>query len=130
MTPEVLSISFWKRDSDSIEKTLPLLFTWKDDHFVFQSDSEAKDLTPEESETMKVTLFTTLDVPAMDKEYVAYLYENIPADFNLKFFLVIEYPNHTYFAVKGLRPFRQPHYEDILALFAPFYSQSEKPAKA
>ena len=38
-------------------------------------------------------------------------------DFNLKFFLEIDYSNCTYLAIKGIHPFKQGNYQEIMKFF-------------
>lgn len=116
----IQDILFWRRNPTSVEQIERLSLTWKEDHFHLLSPKEEKDLTPEESQSLLDTLFKSWKLEEIPEEYKAFLYEDDTSNFSLKFFLRIDSINHTYLAIKGILPFKQEHYNDILNLFVPY----------
>jgi hypothetical protein len=118
---DIRQISFWKRSIESVERVESVVLspnpdkTWKKT-VLFPERKEAT-LTVADSHKMLTFLSTVLASSKENDQYLAYRYENNQADFSLKFFLEVDYTDYTYKAIKGLKPFAQPNYKEIVSYF-------------
>ncbi len=124
-TKNIRSLSFWKRSPESVEAIQKLSIVR--DGKSFQVDiSLGKKTTFTLSESDFQALLTTLEkeyqILDTPEEYKAFKFEDDTENFNLKFFLEIQYQDFTYLAIKGLHPFKQSHYQEIMALFGKFFN--------
>ena len=122
---EIRSLSFWKRSPNSVESvySLTIVPNKKDYQLQINIDNEKKErlLSNNEVKALLSLLFDTYQIDQCPEEYKAFKYEDDVENFNLKFFLEIQYQDFTYLAIKGLHPFKQPHYQDIMALFQTYF---------
>jgi hypothetical protein len=120
-------LSFWKRNAMSVEAIDSLSITSKDRGYELSIHSGNKEkirkISKEELESLLKTLLDEYDILKSDKEYKAYLYEDDKEDFSLKFFLSLTMEDYTYIAIKGIHPFKQPHYQDFLNLFKKYFEE-------
>ena len=119
---KVRAISFWKRDPNSVEniQRLRILPSKKDYVLSLQTKdrNEEKPFSHEEFDQLLSYLFDTLQVDKTPENYKAFQYEDEVQNFALKFFLEIDYSNCTYLAIKGIHPFKQEHYREIMDCFS------------
>ncbi len=124
---EFRQLSFWRRNPESVESIDRLSIERKDDAFlmlVSQNDAVKKIiLSKEEIDSILTRLYDECKIQFVRNEYTAYRYEDNQADFSLKFFLFLEEKNFTYLAIKGIHPFKQDHYQEILHLFDSYFSK-------
>jgi hypothetical protein len=124
LTKNIRSLSFWKRSPESVEAIQRLSILRDGKTFQVEISLGKKTsctLNEEEFQTLLNVLekeYHVLDTP---EEYKAFKYEDDIENFNLKFFLEIQYQDFTYLAIKGLHPFKQPYYQEIMALFNKFF---------
>ncbi len=122
---ELHQLSFWRRNPDSVESIDRLIIERKDNEFsmiVHQKETEKKNvLSKEEIDSILICLYDVCKIQFAKDEYRAYRYEDNQDDFSLKFFLLLEEKNFTYLAIKGIHPFKQDHYQDILHLFDSYF---------
>jgi hypothetical protein len=131
MNPSKLSrISFWKRSPDSVERIEKIILTPEEDGTMkaelFLPEEKLSSLSEEESRALKKALFEDLRIQETEAPYLAYLYEDSTDDFNLKFFLVAEDSDFLYLAIKGIHPFKEPHYQEIMKLFSDLIEEKRK----
>lgn len=123
---EFYKLSFWRRNPDSVESIDRLIIERKDNEFsmiVHQKETEKKNiLSKEEIDSILNRLYDDCKIQFTKDEYIAYRYEDNQDAFSLKFFLLLEEKNFTYLAIKGMHPFKQDHYQDILHLFDSYFS--------
>ena len=122
------SISFWKRNPNSMESVDSVNITLKEKNvFEIEISCDGKnmkrELRKEEADFLLGELLDHCNVMNEDNPYRAYLYEDNIQDFSLKFFLSVELKDFSYFAIKGLHPFKQPHYQEILNLFNRYFEK-------
>lgn len=86
----------------------------------FAVDDHGKRYEKDDIDSLLHTLFVTCDLTNTKDPYKGFLYEDDIQDFNLKFFLVIHYEDCTYFAIKGIHPFKQAHFKEIQEAFQPY----------
>ncbi len=124
---EFYQLSFWRRNPDSVESIDQLFIERKDKDFlllVLQNGTVKKNiLSKEDVDSILTRLYDDCKIQFTREEYTAYRYEDNRDDFSLKFFLVLEEKNFTYLAIKGIHPFKQDHYQDILHLFDSYFSK-------
>ena len=111
-------LSFWKRSPYSVETIDQITLSFQGQTVV---DDKGNECDKEKVNALLYTLFVTCEIEKTPEQYQAFLYEDDTKDFTLKFFLVIHYNDCTYFAVKGIHPFQQPHFKDIQTAFAPYF---------
>ena len=117
-------LTFWKRSPESVEAIDKLVFSPIGDAFqlqIEQNDTRFRTLDSNEVLALLSDLVNKYHIQEMPEEYKAFRYEDNQEDFNLKFFLEIDLNDFTYLAIKGIHPFKQPHYQEIIALFNPFF---------
>lgn len=107
-------IHFWKRDPNSVEIIHEINF--KFDKYKLITNTGIT-LEKEETKELLDHLYNDYDIENTKNEYTAFLYEDDKNNFNIKFFLKITYKNGLYTAIKGILPFKQDHYNDIINLF-------------
>ncbi|MFA6625065.1 MAG: hypothetical protein WCS80_04820 [Bacilli bacterium] len=122
---DIRRIKFWKRSSSSVEQTEEVEITIDADSqaiITVRVDGKEKrrPLKAEEREKLLSALFDEYQIDKTEKDYRAYKYEDSLSDYTLKFFLVIDFKDKTYLAIKGIRPFEQPHYQDLTNLMTAF----------
>lgn len=122
------SISFWKRNPNSMESVDRVNITLREKNvFEIKTASEEKstkrEFSKEEADFLLDELLDHCDIMNEDNPYRAYLYEDTVQDFSLKFFLSVELKDFSYIAIKGLHPFKQPHYREILNLFNRYFEK-------
>lgn len=119
-----VKILFWKRNIESVERIDEIVLERKENESYIKTINGTEQVSSkEEFDAHLDSLMTTCDLANTEKTYQAFLYENNPKDFAIKFFLCLYLNDHTYLAIKGLMPFKQPHYQDIVALFAPYFEK-------
>ncbi len=77
----------------------------------------------DELQNLVMNLIARCEILNVPDTYQAYLYENDVEDFSLKFYFLLELKDFTYIAIKGLHPFRQPHYHDLIDVFLPYFEK-------
>lgn len=112
-------IRFWKRDPESIEKTLSLEIDTGKDKWILTNSKGKRPLTDKEKDKVREVINSVKN--STDDDFCALLYEDNRADFSLKFFLTIRYSDNTYYALKGRFPFKQKNYKTITDLFNPLF---------
>lgn len=117
----IREINFWKRSPTSVETVEKIKLTPKSDKsFAVRITSPAiknKDLSVKDSEGFLAFLNQVLEKNSSNTLYEAFRYENNTSDFNLKFFLEVDYSDYTYQAIKGIHPFKQPCYQEVMKYF-------------
>ena len=124
LAKNVRLIRFWRRSSESVEKINRLTFSPLGDGFVVQidkEDSKFRNISANEVETILMLLKNEYDILNIPEEFRGFQYEDDKDNFALKFYLEIDFKDYTYFSVKGLQPFKQPHYKEIMTLFSSFF---------
>lgn len=126
MTRKPYRIDFYKRKSTSIEQLDHLEIVLEDQTgFIYKNGAKIDEISPETFYTWENHL--TQDFKeAFQEEYFAFDYEIKDDNYALKFFLKISYTNHTFLAIKGIKPFQQIHYHDILNFFLPLLEKEDK----
>ncbi len=121
MAAPIKEVLFWKRDINSIEMVHSLDFVLnKDGSLVLHRGNKERVLSRQERQS----LFLFLEGLRKEEDgFRAYLYENNPQDYSLKFFLCIKLENNTYYAIKGRYPFKQKNYQEIRKRFNPFFEK-------
>ena len=116
-------ITFWRRKLGSIEGVQALSFTIDDDdNFSLSYQGRTIAVAKEDYEALLQNLTVTCRDAFVDP-YLAYKYEEDKNDFGIFFFLSLDYRDATYRCLKGIHPFKQPHYKDIQAAFEPFFNK-------
>ena len=113
---DIRQLYFWKRGINSIEEIHKMSISFIDKEAIIKKDAkEEKRLTKDQ-----IDAFLTQLSPYLEKneEYRAFRYENDPQQVTIKFYLEIDFVNHCYFAIKGIHPFKQPYFKEILNLFS------------
>lgn len=115
---------FWKRNQNSIEDIDKITITkTKDKKLELEISSldkvEKREFSSEEFYSLVDKLNHDCEIEETPDIFQAYLYENVPVNTEIKFFFCIEFTDYSYIAIKGLLPFKQPHYHDILNTFMP-----------
>ena len=114
----ILSLTFWKRSPDSIEAIDKLTITKSDKSFLMTiKENKERKLSINEVDALLTLIQKECDIDNTSEEYKAFKYENDKDNFSLKFYLEINFIDFTYLAIKGVQPFKQPHYKEIIALF-------------
>ncbi|MBQ8142660.1 MAG: hypothetical protein IJ194_05860 [Bacilli bacterium] len=118
---KIKSISFWKRDPNSVENIQRLQIKVQPKECLLTIENRGKKeestLPIEEYKKILSYLFDDLHIEETEEKYKAFQYEDNINDFNLKFFLEIDYSNFTYLAIKGIHPFKQGNYQEIMKFF-------------
>lgn len=109
----IQSVYFWKRSSSSVEEIDEVRIIKEGKNYVFHCNKVPS--KEEENHFFERLIEMTKDTT---EEFRGMKYEDDKSDFSLKFYLEITFANHTYLSVKGLFPFRQPHFKDIIDLFS------------
>ena len=121
---KIKAISFWKRDPNSVENIQRLQIKVQPKECLLtienRSKKEESTLPIEEYKKILSYLFDDLHIEETEEKYKAFQYEDNINDFNLKFFLEIDYSNCTYLAIKGIHPFKQGNYQEIMKFFTKF----------
>jgi hypothetical protein len=118
MKRNITAIKFWKRSAQSIEETQEVNLKYENGSF----DIVEKNITlsKEESDQIISTLLKDIDINSYDESYLGYKYEDDKNNFSFRFLLSISFDNATYIIIKGIKPFGQPHYKEILNLFSKY----------
>ena len=118
---EIRSLSFWKRSPNSVESvySLTIVPNKKDYQLQINIDNEKKErlLSNNEVKALLSLLFDTYQIDQCPEEYKAFRYEDDKNNFTLKFFLEIDFKDYTYLCIKGIHPFKQPHYKESMDTF-------------
>ncbi len=119
MKQKIASISFWRRDPNAVNKFDEVLFDCSNKKLDIKNGSEARvqSLSDDKATSLKKELTSLIDKSKLDEEYFAHRYEDDKTDFNIKFFLTVHYFDKTYFAYKGLYPFKEAGYQEIVSFF-------------
>ncbi len=120
ISKNIQKIHFWRRSVESVEKIQYLTISPLGDAFIVQIDKDTtklRTISSNEVDAILKQLEQDCHLSTTPDEYRAFQYENEKNDFSLKFFLEIDYINFTYFALKGIHPFKQPYYKEIVTLF-------------
>lgn len=116
---DIRTIEFWKRNASSVDKIESLRINAEaKNRFTLEANGISRTRTKEEKDALLEGLSKILSED--NESYRAFLYENTQNNFSLKFFLTIYYKNHTYYAIKGLYPFKQKNYKEIISLFSSY----------
>lgn len=117
----ITEIRFWKRSAHAMNQIDEVTLQKEaDSYFLITADSK-REVPIETFVSIEKKLIEDSDIFKTKKMYLAHLYEDYPELFEIKFFLCLKYEDNTYFAIKGLFPFKQPHYQDILDLFSDLF---------
>lgn len=112
----IYKIIFWKRSQNSIEEVVDYELTFNNDKWDFKYNGSDTSIDTDTINNL-VTSIKDLDIDNISDEYKAYYYENDKNNYLLKFLLFVEDKNHIYLGVKGLYPFKQEKYQEIVDLF-------------
>lgn len=124
MSKAIQSISFWKRDINSIETVEKITITKKEGATLVKHNDCVETLPDDVFDSISDKLLIEYK-EAFDKPYLCYLYEEDIHDYSVKFFLTINFVDATYYCIKGTQPFKQKHYQDILSLFKPYFIKNK-----
>lgn len=119
----VIEIYFWKRKVESIEQFDIFDSKRGKDGIKTTLDGKEFDFSSDEFKELSNYLLKDLDIENSNKEYQVYKYEDDKNDFSIKFFLLIEFNDCTYFAIKGTMPFKQRYYHEIVDKFTKIISK-------
>ena len=123
MTKDVIGIDFYKRRSTSISDIDHLSIKKSGENYlVLLNDRKRKTMTEQEFKDMVHHLLVDFK-DAYQEEYLAFDYELEKTNYPLKFYLRISFEGSTYLGLKGIRPFQQIHYHDIVDFFRPWMSE-------
>ncbi|MFA6829109.1 MAG: hypothetical protein WCR67_00140 [Bacilli bacterium] len=116
----ITSISFWKRRPSSVDKIDYITMTVTGRKSVLLSiNGNQSDMDIKVFDDLVKSL--TVDCKdAFTTEFAGYKYEDTIKDYVLKFFLTIDFDDATYMALKGIMPFKQPFYQEIVKIFSPY----------
>lgn len=110
-------IDYVKRSATSIQNFEKISIIKEEDVYILYKDGKKeKEISQDGFSSLIQTLLIDYK-DAFTEEYYAFDYECIPENYQLKFFLKISFEDMTFVAIKGILPFRQPHYQDIVELF-------------
>lgn len=113
---DIWFIHFWKRGMDSIEEIHTIDISLIDKEVIVTKDKkEEKHLTKNQIDDFLNRLSTYLE---KNEDYRAFRYENDTQQVTIKFYLEIDFVNSCYFAIKGIHPFNQPCFKEIIDLFS------------
>ncbi len=90
---------------------------------IYLNGSPIRDITVSEYSSMEKTI-TDLFSKAYQEKYCAFDYEVQKENFELKFYLRLSYSDCIYHGLKGIRPFDQPYYQDIVRYFSPLIQKA------
>lgn len=124
MNHRITGIDYYKRSAVSID-LIDHVRIEKTDHgaSLYLNDSKIRDLTDLEYSSMEKAI-TDLFSKAYQEKYCAFDYEVQKENFELKFYLRISYSDCIYHGLKGIRPFDQPYYQDIVNYFSPLIQKA------
>ena len=114
---QISCIDFWKRNPNSVETIDCLKIEVQGKNWILDNKNGKRPLSQEEIKQLQEELNQIRSID--DDEFRAFLYEDKQNDYSLKFFLNIQFSNHTYYAIKGRYPFKQKNYQVINNLFSP-----------
>lgn len=113
---DIKFIHFWKRGIDSIEEIHTTDISLIDKEAIVTKDKkEQKHLTENQMDAFLSQLSAYLE---KNEDYKAFRYENDTQQFTIKFYLEIDFVNSCYLAIKGIHPFNQPCFKEIINLFS------------
>lgn len=115
--PQISYIDFWKRNPNSVESIDSLEIKIEGKNWFLDTKKGNRPLSEEEISKLQDGLNQIRSTG--EDEFRAFLYEDKQSDYSLKFFLNIQFSNHTYYAIKGRYPFKQKNYQAINNLFSP-----------
>lgn len=120
--PTLVSLAFWKRKPDSVEQVdrLSIMATEEAAYELDVNGAKSHLDVPEVQHLLDTLLID--DKSAFSEEYLGYKYEDNIQNYQLKFFLTLDFSDGTYRILKGILPFKQPHYQDVISLFQPFFT--------
>lgn len=123
ITPaNIVSIKYWHRKVESVEQIEKIEIKKIDKQFEISIDEkEFKPLDSKELRSILSTLNTEIDIQNYQQDYLVHIYDNDLNDLNAKFYLEVYFIDCTYIAIKGLHPFKQPKYQEIIALFENYF---------
>lgn len=111
----ITSVQFWKRGTDSIEHIDTYSLEIKGKQYILTKNKTA---LPFDKEKTVSFINQLTEIIQHEDNFFAFHYENDSTRFEIKFFLEVKFDDFTYIAIKGINPFKQPHYKEILQLFA------------
>lgn len=119
--PQISCIDFWKRNPNSVETIDSLEIEVQGKNWILDNKNGKRPLSQEEIKQLQEELNQIRSI--RNDEFRAFLYEDKQNDYSLKFFLNIQFSNHTYYAIKGRYPFKQKNYQVINNLFSPLFEK-------
>lgn len=117
---KIRSLSFWRRNPNSVESVYYLSIKPTKEGYLLTGEKDGKKerlLSNNEIDALLSLLFNDYKIDEIDEQYKAFKYEDEVNNFTLKFFLTIDFSDYTYLCIKGIHPFKQPHYQEILKTF-------------
>lgn len=121
MVKQIKKVVFWKRNSQAISQVDRLEIDYQNKKsFVFKYGFEQKEkhFSDEEFSSLSKKISSLLDPERLDKHYFAHKFEDDPTDYSIKFMITIDYVDKTYFAYKGVQPFKEAKYKEISSYFS------------
>ena len=113
---KVYKISFWKRSQNSIEQVNDYQFVLNDSLWSFKYNGSEIEIDDNKIKHL-ISSLKELEIDNVSEDFKAYYYEDDKKNYALKFLLFIEDNNHIYLGLKGLYPFKQDKYQEIINLF-------------
>ena len=126
MTKEVTEIDFYKRRSTSISDIDHLSICKESqngqDYQILLNGVKKKTIPEKDFQHIVHCLLDDFK-DAYQEKFLAFDYELTPSNYPMKFYLRISFDGNTYLGLKGIRPFQQTHYQDIVSLFQPMMEE-------
>ena len=113
---DVYKISFWKRSRNSIEQVNKYQFVLDSSKWSFKFNDDNVEIEDKKINHL-INSLKELNIDNSSDEFKAYYYEDDKNNYALKFLLFIEDKNNIYLGLKGLYPFKQDKYQEIVDLF-------------
>ena len=112
----IYKISFWKRSQNSIDHVNEYSLEKNKNKWSFRFNDNESEISTKDVNNL-ISSLKDLKIDDASDEFKAYYYEDNKKDYSLKFLLFIEDDSHIYSGYKGLYPFKQEKYKEIVSLF-------------
>lgn len=112
----IYKITFWKRSQNSIEHVNEYSLEKNENKWKLKINKNESEIPTQDVNDL-ISSLKSLKLDDVSDEYKAYYYEDNKKDYSLKFLLFIEDNSHIYSGYKGLYPFKQEKYKEIVDLF-------------
>ena len=130
MVKKIIDITYWQRSKLSISSIDKVQIDFIKQTIIVLSDKKeyVHQLSEEQFVKLEKQIKKVLNKNNLDSKYFGHKYEDDINDFAIKFFVTINYSDKTYFAYKGMYPFRQPYYQEILNFFSNIIDINKRPS--